>query len=64
RLFFVSFSYMRQRFNFVSFFDEAIRGLDNAPNMGYLVTIGYITVTKCGTDISNDRKKVIKSYIA
>ncbi|MDA8106933.1 MAG: hypothetical protein M0Z71_16335, partial [Nitrospiraceae bacterium] len=28
RLFFVSFSYMRQRFNFVSFFDEAIRCLD------------------------------------
>ncbi len=28
--------------------------LDNAPNMGYLVTICYITVTKCGTNSSTD----------
>ena len=34
-IFFVSISYLRQRFSFVSFFHEAIRDLDNFPGREY-----------------------------
>lgn len=45
------------KFNF-----NNISELDNAPNMGYFVTLCYMAVTKCGNNLANGRKKVIKSY--